>query len=117
MASLLAEDRYTLRFLSGREAGEYTGRAWELLEFRHPFFLKKSNGQRGPEHERDEKTKWTVRHRWRRAHRQLNKTAGAAGTVEIKHKARCGTGGVYTVLTSSTDEFMGLWCGTPLRRF
>lgn len=41
MASLLAEDRYTLRFLSGREAGEYTGRAWELLEFRHPFFLKK----------------------------------------------------------------------------
>ena len=43
VVSLLAEERYTLRRPSGREAGEDTGRVWSFLEFWRPFFsLKKA---------------------------------------------------------------------------
>ena len=61
VVSLLAEERYTLRRPSGREAGEDTGRVWSFLEFWRPFFsLKKSSGRGGPEHERNKRRQRTA---------------------------------------------------------
>lgn len=33
------------------DTGEYAGRAWSFKNFGVLFFVKKSSGQRGPEHE------------------------------------------------------------------